>query len=1066
MMEVFMVFGNRKGHGFWHGILFLFVFLAFGAKAPAQQLQKDTLHGMKYRLVGPFRGGRVEAVAGVSGTDTFYFGGVAGGVWKTTNAGLTWTPMFDKEPIASIGAIAVAPSDPNIIYVGTGEPCLRQNITYGNGMYKSTDAGKTWTHIGLDDTRHIAKVLVDPRDPNVVLVAAIGHAFGPNAERGVFRSTDGGKTWTKVLYKDENTGAVDLVFDPTNPHILYAALYQVRREPWTLTSGGPGSGIYKSTDEGRTWKQIEGHGLPEGVLGKIGLAVGADGETIYALIEAKKGGLYVSNDAGETWHFVNGNHAFLQRAWYFTHIFADTKNTGTIYILNVGMYRSTDGGHVWSRVRAPHGDNHDLWIDPSDPDRIILGNDGGATISTDWSKTWSTEDNQPTAQFYHVSVDNRFPFYLYGAQQDNSSVAIASGTAHGYIGRQDWYDVGGGESGYVVPDPADPNISYGGTYFGILMRYDHRTEQSLLISPWPDDPDGWPAADQKYRFSWVPGFAMSPWDPNTIYFASQVLFKSTNRGMSWTVISPDLSRNDKSKQGPSGGPITKDQASAEYFDLIFAVAESPVQRGVIWAGTDDGLVWVTRDGGAHWDNVTPKDLPAWSKVSLIDPSPGSAGAAYVAVTRLKNDDLHPYIWKTTDYGKTWTSTTNGIPVGAVVRAVREDPKRPGLLFAGTELGVYVSFNDGQLWQPLKLNLPTVPVRDLAIKDNDLAIATHGRAFWILDDITPLREMTETTLDQPVHLFGPAPAVRFRSGGSFVPRGAAVGQNPPEGVIIDYYLKSKPTGEVKLDIVDTKGNVIRSFSSEEKPEQTCPGEFPEEHGHGGEVPIQPGLNRFVWDMRYELPVDVPCAVYDEGGPLAPLALPGHYEARLTVNGQNYAAPIQIVPDPREKVSEQDLAKQFDLTQKLRDLMQQVHVAVLEIRDVDTQLDALKKRLSGDAKAKDIVAAAEAAQQKMNAVEDALIQSKATSSEDMLNYPIELNSKIGYLVNGVDSADSAPPQQDWDLYAVYQKQVDSWVAKWKAIVSTDLAQLNQKMRRENIPIVAPQPVRGASESGEAR
>jgi photosystem II stability/assembly factor-like uncharacterized protein len=1061
-----MAVGNRKWLGLWHGFLILFAFMASGGTGRAQQLQKDTLHGMKYRLVGPFRGGRVEAVAGVPGTNTFYFGGVAGGVWKTTNAGLTWAPMSDKEPIASIGALAVAPSDPNIIYVGTGEPCLRQNITYGNGMYKSTDAGKTWTHIGLDDTRHIAKVLVDPRDPNLVLVAAIGHAFGPNAERGVFRSADGGKTWTKVLYKDDNTGAVDLVFDPTNPHILYAALYQVRREPWTLTSGGPGSGIYKSTDEGRTWKQIEGHGLPEGVLGKIGLAVGADGETTYALIEAKKGGLYVSNDAGESWHFVNGNHDFLQRAWYFTHIFADPKNTGTIYILNVGMYRSTDGGHVWARVRAPHGDNHELWIDPSDPNRVILANDGGATISTDWCKTWSTENNQPTAQFYHVSADNRFPYYLYGAQQDNSSVAIASGTAHGYIGRQDWYDVGGGESGYVVPDPTDPNIVYGGTYFGILSRYDHRTEQSLLISPWPDDPDGWPAADQKYRFSWVPGFAISPWDPNTIYLASQVLFKSTNRGMSWTVISPDLSRNDKSKQGPSGGPITKDQASAEYFDLIFAVAESPVQRGVIWAGTDDGLVWVTRDGGAHWDNVTPKDLPAWSKVSLIGPSPGSAGAAYVAVTRLKNDDLHPYVWKTTDYGKTWTSITDGIPVGAVVRAVREDPKRPGLLFAGTALGVYVSFNDGGLWQPLKLNLPTVPVRDLAIKDSDLAIATHGRAFWILDDITPLRQMTPTTLDQPAHLFSPAPAVRFRSGGSFVPAGAAVGQNPPDGVVIDYYLKSKPTSEVTLDILDAKGKVIRSFSSKEKPEQTCPGEIRGEHEHGGELSIQSGLNRFVWDMRYELPVDVPCAVYDEGGPLAPLALAGHYEARLTVNGQNYTAPIQIVPDPREKVSQEDLAKQFDLTQKLRDLMQQNHVAVLEIRGVNAQLDALKKRLSGDAKAKDIVSAVDAAQQKMNEVEDALIQSKATASEDMLNYPIELNSKIGYLINGVDSADSAPPQQDWDLYAVYQKQVDGWVSKWKAIVSTDLAQLNQKMRRANIPMVAPQPVRGAGESGEAR
>jgi len=543
------------------------------------------------------------------------------------------------------------------------------------------------------------------------------------------------------------------------------------------------------------------------------------------------------------------------------------------------------------------------------------------------------------------------------------------------------------------------------------------------------------------------------------------IFKSTDRGMHWTVISPDLSRNDKSKQGPSGGPVSKDQASAEYYDLIYSVAESPKQKGLIWAGTDDGLVWVTRDGGAHWNNVTPKDLPAWSKVSVIDPSPESAGTAYVAVTRLKNDDLRPYAWKTTDYGKTWTAITNGMPVGAVVRAVREDPKQSNLLFAGTALGVYVSFNDGALWQPLKLNLPTVPVRDLAIKDGELAIATHGRAFWILDDITPLRQLTAATLNEPAHLFRPAPAVRFRSGGSYLPPGAAVGKNPPEGVIVDYYLKSKPDSEVTLQILDAKGKVIRSFSSEEKSHPSCPGEI-RRHEHGESLPIEPGLNRFEWDMRYETPVDVPCAVYDEGGPLAPLALPGQYEARLTVGGNTFTAPIQIVPDPREKVTEADLAKQFDLTAKLRDLMQQDHVAVLEIRDVNAQLDALKKRLGGDGKAKDIVDAAEAVQKKMTAVEDALIQSDATASEDMLNYPIELNSKIGYLINGVDSADSAPPQQDWDLYAVYQKQVDGWVAKWKAIVSSDLARLNRQIRHDNIPAVAPRPVANGNESSETR
>ncbi len=1046
---------ENRFRGFRKALLFFVVFLAAGATARTQQLGKNSLAGMKWRLVGPSRGGRVEAVGGVPGTNTFYFGAVAGGVWKTTDAGLVWTPIFDKEPIASIGALAVAPSDSNVVYVGTGEPCLRADISFGDGMYKSTDGGKTWTHIGLDDTRHIARILIDPRDPNLVLVAALGHAFGPNAERGVFRSADGGKTWTKVLYKDENTGAVDLVFDPENPQIVYAALYQVRRRPWTFTSGGPGSGIYKSTDEGLTWTRLSGHGLPAGVLGKIGLAAGAGGNRLYALIEAKQGGLYVSDDAGGSWHFVNGDHRFLQRAWYFTHVFADPKDADTLYILNTGLFRSNDGGHLWKPVRAPHGDNHDLWIDPRDSARMILGNDGGATVSIDGGKSWSTLDNQPTGQFYHVATDNRFPYWLYGAQQDNSSVAIASRTAHGRIGRQDWYDVGGGESGYIVPDPADPDIVYGGAYFGILTRFDKRTEQALLISPWPDDPDGWPAADQKYRFTWTMPIALSPWNPHVLYFASQVLFRSADGGMTWSAISPDLSRNDKSKQGPSGGPITKDQSSAEYYDLIYTVAESPEEKGVIWAGTDDGLIWVTRDAGAHWTNVTPPALPAWSKVSLIAPSPGRAGAAYAAVNRLKNDDLGPYIWKTTDYGKTWTAITTGLPTGAVVHAVREDPERPGLLFAGTELGVYVSFDDGGAWQPLRLNMPTVPVRDLAIHGDDLVIATHGRGFWILDDITPLRQLTAGTLDEPVHLFTPAPAVRFRAPHSGFRGGAAAGQNPPDGVIVDYFLKAKPQGALALAILDAKGKVIRSFTSEPKETPNCHPDSPppSRHAAEGELPDRPGLNRFVWDMRYELPVEVPCAVYDEGDPLAPLALPGDYQGRLTVAGKTYMAPIRIVPDPRVHASAEDLAEQFALVAKLRDLLQQDHVTVLAIRAVEAQMAALERRLGDASPAKGIAAMAKRVDREMREVEDGLIQSKATANEDMLNYPDDLNSKLGYLINGVDSADSAPPRQDGELYEIYRQQLEGWVAKWNHIVSTDLDALNREMRKENIPAIAP-------------
>lgn len=1029
------------------------VCLSLGGRVRAQTLGKDALSGLKWRLIGPFRGGRVEAVAGVPGTDVFYFGGVAGGVWKTANAGLTWTPMFDKEPISSIGALAVAASDPNVVYAGTGEPCLRSDITYGNGVYKSTDGGVNWVHLGLEDTRHIAAILVDPHDPNLVLVAALGHAFGPNEERGVFRSTDGGRTWQKVLYKDENTGAVDLVFDPTNPRIVYAALYQVRRQPWTFTSGGPGSGIYKSTDEGITWKQLEGHGLPAGVIGKVGLAVGVGGDRIYALIEAEKGGLYVSDDAGQTWRFVNGDHRFLQRAWYFLHVFADPRNIDTIYILNTGLYRSTDGGERFTPIAAPHGDNHALWIDPTNSAKMILGNDGGATISTDWGKTWSTQDNQPTAQFYHVAADSRFPYYIYGAQQDNSTVAIASRTAHRYIGREDWYDVGGGESGFVVPDPANPDIVYAGSYFGILTRYDRRTEQALLISPWPDDPDGHPASEQKYRFTWTTPIAISPHDPNVLYFASQVLFKSTDRGQSWTVISPDLTRNDPTKQGPSGGPITKDQASVEFYDLIYSVAESPVQRDLIWAGTDDGLVWLTRDGGKHWDNVTPTDLPAWTTVSLIEASPSAPGTAYVAANRYKLDDLQPYAWETTDFGRTWTKITTGIPDGAFLRAIREDPKRSTLLFAGTELGVYVSFDGGGHWQSLKLNLPTVPVRDLIVKDNDLVIATHGRAFWSLDDISPLRQLTAAALDKPVFLFAPAPAVRFRAPSVTIEAGDSVGANPPTGVVIDYFLQSVPKDDITLEILDAKGQVVRKFSSKAKPEPVCPSELPQPPDHAGQLPDHAGVNRFVWDMRYELPVVVPCAVYDEGDPVAPLALPGNYQVRLTVDGKTLTAPIQILPDPRVKSTAADLANQFDLVAKLRDLMEEDHEAVLQIRDVRAQLEALQRRFSGTPQGKEIVDAAGEINGKMSAVEDALIEPKAASSEDELNYPVELNSKLGYLVNGVDSADSAPPKQDWDLYTVYHKQVGDLVAQWKQILATDIADLNQMMRRTDIPAIAP-------------
>jgi photosystem II stability/assembly factor-like uncharacterized protein len=1032
--------------------------LAACVPAVAQTLEKDSLAGMKWRLIGPFRGGRTEAVAGVPGTNTFYFGSVAGGVWKTTDVGLSWQPLFQHEAVSSIGAIAVDPTDPNIIYVGTGEPCLRGDIADGDGMYKSVDGGKTWTHIGLDDTKHIAKILVDPHDHNIVFVAALGHAYGPNAERGVFRSADGGQTWQKVLFKDDKTGAVDLTFASTNSHVLYAALYQEVRTPWGFTSGGPGSGIYKSVDGGLTWKQLEGHGLPSGVLGRIGIAVGANQDRVYALIEAEKGGLYRSDDAGENWHFVTGDHRFTQRAWYFTHIYADPKQADTLYILNTGMYRSNDGGQTWSNVNAPHGDRHDLWIDPTDTNRMIEGDDGGATISIDGGKTWSTENNQPTAEFYHVATDNRFDYYVYGAQQDNSTVAIASRTDGGAITDADWYDVGGGESGFVVPDPKNPNIVYAGSYDGLITRYDKSNGQEQDISAWPLNPMGSGAAGLKYRFQWTAPIAMSPFDSNTIYHGAQVLFKSTDGGQTWAVISPDLTRNDKSKQGSSGGPLTQDNTSVEYYDTIFAVQESGLERGLIWVGSDDGLVHVTRDGGKTWSDVTPKDLPEWSRIDLIDPSPHAAGTAYLAADRVRWDDYHPYLYKTTDYGKTWTKIVNGLPDNSYTHAIREDTVRKGMLFAGTETGVYVSFDDGAKWQSLQLNLPTVPVHDMTIHGNDLVAATHGRAFWILDDITPLRQMTPEAASADVTLFKPQTAYRTTGGGFRLPGGFAAGQNPPSGAILDFSLKAAPKEPISLEILDAKGKLVRKYSSKREGPSGPPTGFEAFFGRGATLAAKAGLNRFEWDERYTPPSSVPGAISWGGRPIGPKAVPGNYEVKLTVAGKSYTAPLTLEEDPRVHVSTADLQKQFDFALQIRDAVTEAHDTVNQIRDLHTQLTALDKQLAGNAKAKSIADAAKDLDKKFTAVEEALIQVKSKSGEDPLNFPIMIADQIMALNGTVESADTAPTQASRDVFDVLKKQLDAQLATYHSLRDKDLADLNKKIRSEDIPAISVNPAAG--------
>ncbi len=1041
----------------------LLLSLLTAVAALAQGYNEELFKGMKWRAIGPFRGGRVLAVTGVPGDPyTFYFGGVAGGVWRTTDGGNTWVPLTDKASFASVGGIAVAESNPSVIYVGTGESCIRGNISYGDGMYKSTDGGKTWTHIGLNETQHIAKVLVHPRNPDLVYVAALGHAYGPNSDRGVYRSSDGGKTWEKVLYKDEKTGAIDLVFDPHNPNVMFAAMYQVQRTPWSMESGGAGSGLYKSTDGGAIWKRLEGKGMPSGILGRIGVSVsGADSNRVYALIEAKEGGLFRSDDGGDTWTKVNDDQRMTQRAWYFTHIFADPKNEDTLYILNTGMFRSTDGGKSLTLLPVPHGDHHGLWIDPINPQRMINGNDGGATITVDGGKTWSTQYNQPTAQFYHVATDNRFLYYVYGAQQDNSTVGIASSSDDGYIGRQHWYDVGGGESGYIVPDPRDADVVYAGSGGGYLTRFDKRTQQEQDITVWPMDSSGHGAGDMKYRLGWTEPIALSPHNPDVLYTAAQVVFKSTDHGVSWTVISPDLTRNDKGKQESSGGPITKDNTTVEYYDTVFTLAESPVQKDLLWAGSDDGLIHVSRDGGKNWTNVTPKGMPEWSLVSLIEASPHEAGAAYAAVDTHKLDDLKPYLYKTTDYGKTWTKITNGIPDGAYTHAVREDPKQKGLLYAGTEKGVYVSFDGGAHWQSLRLNLPDTPIHDLVTKEDDLVVATHGRSFWILDDISPLRQLSAQAANQEMILYQPRTSYRVHWPEEFERR-QPVGQNPPTGAILSYYFKTAPKGEVTLEILDAGGKAVRKYSSLEKKQAETPPEWPDLQPPQEKIPAEAGMNRFAWNLRHEGPRKLPGEVGAEFRDRGPMALPGNYQVRLTANGKSLTVPLELKVDARVNVSPGDLQKQFDLQLKIRDQLSALHDAVREIRETRTQLHALNNRLGEDPRYKPIVAASQDLDKKMSPVEAKLLQVNAKSSEATLNYPVLLDERLHALVFAVGSADAPPTRQENEVFDELSQQTSPLLAQWKQIMSTDLVALNDIVKKESIPVIfiAPAETGGAA------
>ena len=1022
----------------------------------AQTYDQKLFAGMHWRNIGPFRGGRVLAVAGIPGDPrTYYFGAVAGGVWKTTDSGANWKPLFEHETTSSMGAIAIADSNHNVIYAGSGEGCIRGNMSYGDGVYKSLDGGQTWKNVGLKDTQHIGALIVDPKDTNTVFVAALGHAYGPNAERGIFRTRDGGKSWDKVLYKDDHTGGIDVVFDPHNSNILFASLWQVMRTPYGLDSGGPGSGLYKSIDGGTTWKHLTGNGLPDGIMGRIGVTVsGADSMRVYALIEAEKGGLYRSDDAGEHWIRVNEDERYRQRAWYFTHVFADPKSADTVYVLNTGLFRSTDAGKTFELLPAPHGDHHGLWIDPDNPQRLINGNDGGVTISVDGGRSWTQQNNQPTAQFYHVIADNRFPYYLYGAQQDNTTIAIASrDTDQWVITDKDWYDVGGGESGYIAPNPRDANIVYAGDGGGVVTRFDKHSDREQVISPWPLDTSGRGAGELEHRFQWTEPIVVSPHNPDVIYTASEVIYKSTDQGQSWTIISPDLTRNDKSKQKPSGGPITLDITSVEYYDTVFTVAESPVKKDLIWAGTDDGLIHMTQDGGQHWTNVTPANriLPEWSLISLIDASPHDPGTAFAAVDRHKNDDLRPYIYRTDDFGKSWARITSGIPDGAYVHAVRQDPKSKNLLYAGTELGVYVSFNGGQNWQPLQLNLPTSPITDLIIKDNDLAVATNGRSFWILDDVSPLRQLTPQIVNQDVILY--QPGVTYRENfPEQVDKRRPVGENPPNGLIVSYYLKNEVKDEITLDILDSAGKPVRHYSSKPKEKFEQPPEWPDLEKPPELLPTAAGMNRFPWNLRYESPTEIPGAFYAGNGPEGPIVLPGTYTLKLTVSGRSQTVPAEVQLDPRVKVSAADLQKLLELEMKVRDDIESLHRAVNQIRGVRSQLDIVKQRMQQQGEnGKPVLTAIDSLDKKMAPVEQELTQVKMKSSEGNLGYPNELNEQYETFRNVIEAAEAAPTQPDYAVFDRLHGRLEAQLAAWKQIASTDVPAINELVSKQNISLV---------------
>ncbi|HEU4402672.1 MAG TPA: glycosyl hydrolase [Candidatus Polarisedimenticolia bacterium] len=1035
-------------------VVLLSVLLVAGAAAAraAEEAEKpskgpEEFKGLKFRLVGPAVGGRVSRVAGVPGNPLVDYAATAsGGVWKSEDGGIHWKPIFDDQPDASIGSIAVAPSNPAVVYVGAGEANIRGNVAPGHGIYKSTDGGKTWMHVWTQEGQ-IGQMIVHPTDPDIAFAAVLGHAFGPNPQRGVYRTKDGGKSWQQVLKKDPDTGASSVCFDPSNPNVLFAGLWQARRRPWVMTSGGPGSGLYMSRDGGDSWTQLTKKGLPEGIWGKVGVAVApSDGRRVYALIEAEKGGLYRSDNGGDTWERISEHHALTQRPWYYMTLTIDPTNPDVVWFPQVPMLRSIDGGRTIKQVKgAHHGDHHDVWIDPQNPKRVIGANDGGVDLSWNGGETWYAPP-LPIAQFYHVTADNSIPYRVSGAMQDLGTASGPSNSlASGGITTGDWHDVGGGEAGHTASDPSNPDVVYAGEYFGIITRYDQRTGMTRNVSIYPENWSGHGAEDNRYRFQWTAPILISPHDPKVVYHAGNVLFRSADGGQTWTAISPDLTRNDKSKQKWSGGPLTGDNTGVEWYCTIFAVAESPKEKGLIWVGTDDGLVQVTRDGGAHWTNVTAniKGIPEWGTVSLIEPSPFDAATAYVVVDAHRLDDMRPYLWKTSDYGKSWKSLTSTLPQDVHLHAVREDPKRRGLLYAGTERGVELSRDDGASWQVLGLNLPTVAVHDLVVKDNDLVVGTHGRSIFILDDLTPVRDWSREIADRPAHLFPPQPAIRWESRESFHDEGP--GENPPDGAILQYSLKKKPEGEIRMEILDQAGAVVRTFTSTKEAAEVE--EDDPDAPEAKEKPVlslEPGVQRIAWDLAYDRARTIKGAKREGNPEAAPRVIPGTYTVRLTIEGKSLTAPLEVRPDPRLAVPPGDLEAQVRFALEVRERVSRLTALVAQIRAVRRQIDVKVEALEDDPRAADWMKSARSLITRCDALEEKLHNPKAEVEYDILAKGARLYSRLSPLLVFATGGSGAPTQGMREVFADQSRELDGYEAEWKGIVGGDLVALGQKAR----------------------